>query len=54
MGKNNVKYTIEQVRDICNNNGYELLDDVYINSKTKINIQDNEGYKYYLILTNKT
>ena len=42
--KNNIKYTINEIRDYYKNYGYEFLDDEYINNKTKHNIKCPNGH----------
>lgn len=42
------KYDYNMVKDIFNKQGYELLSENYNNPREKLNIKDNEGYKYYL------
>jgi hypothetical protein len=51
MGKNNKKYTIEEVREIVESKGYELLSEEYVNSHTKMNFKDTGGYLYHNTLT---
>lgn len=41
-----LKFTLEEVKNICKNYGYELLEDEYINARTKMKIIDTEGYMY--------
>ena len=38
------KLTIEEVRDIVEGKGYELLSDEYVNKKAKLKIKDRDGY----------
>lgn len=52
MGKNNVKYTIEQVKGIIQNKGFALLSDDYVNSGSKLTLKDGEGYLYSTTLVN--
>ena len=47
--KNNIEYIKESVRQIA---GYTLLDDKYINNKTKMTAIDDDGYKYYFTFSN--
>jgi hypothetical protein len=58
MGKNNKKYTIEEVREIVESKGFELLSDEYVNNKTKLAFEDGEGYIYscnlYSFIKNKS
>lgn len=44
------KLTIEEVKEISRNRGLKLLDNIYINTKTKMTFQDINGYLYYLSL----
>lgn len=44
------KYDYSIVKDILKKQGYELLSEVYNNPREKLNIKDNNGYKYYLTL----
>lgn len=47
------RLTIEYVRDIVFEiAGYTLLDDVYVNNRTKMTAIDAHGYKYYFTLSN--
>lgn len=46
------KLTLEEVKEIAKNRGLELLDNIYINTKTKMTFKDNNGYLYYLSLDN--
>lgn len=46
------KLTIEEVKEIAKNKGLKLLDTTYINTKTKMTFKDNNGYLYYLSLSN--
>ena len=46
MGKKNTKYTLEQVRDMVQSKGFELISDEYVNYKTKMILKDEEGYYY--------
>jgi hypothetical protein len=41
-------YTIEEIREICNKNGYVLHDNEYKNCKTYMKFSDNDGYYYSL------
>ena len=47
MVTENIYVNIEEVNRNIKNWGYRCLDKVYINAKTKLNLIDNEGYKYY-------
>jgi hypothetical protein len=40
------KYTLKEAQDIVNSNGYLYIDDIYINCKSDIYLEDNLGYKY--------
>lgn len=51
MGKNNKKYTLEEVRIIAKENGFELISDEYINLHTKVKVMCNEGYLYSIRLS---
>lgn len=42
------KLTLEEVKEIYKSKGLDILDNVYKNTKTKINCVDSEGYKYAL------
>jgi hypothetical protein len=42
------KYTIEDVRELLQQYGFELADDIYVNTNTLINFKDGEGYLYSL------
>lgn len=44
MGKNNIRYTFEQVKEIVKSKGYELLSDEYVGNKTNLKIKDSDGY----------
>lgn len=47
------KHTIEEVKNIVYDiAGYIVVDDVYIDNKTKITAVDECGYKYYFALSN--
>lgn len=47
------KKTIDEVRNILKDEfGYYLIDDVYNNNHSKMNLIDDEGYKYYTALSN--
>lgn len=52
MGKR--KWTLEKVKNYCNELGYEVLDDIYINVSTKLTLKDKEGYLYSISLNNLT
>ena len=52
MGKR--KWTLEKVKNYCNELGYEILDDTYINVSTKLTLKDKEGYLYSISLNNLT
>lgn len=43
-----IKLDYSMVRDIFNKEGYELLSKNYNNANEKMDVRDNEGYKYYL------
>lgn len=45
------KLTIEKVKEIAKDRELELLDNIYINTKTKMTFKDNNGYLYYLSLS---
>jgi len=47
MGKNNKKYTYEEVKKIVEDLGYELISEKYVNNRNKLILKDKEGYKYY-------
>lgn len=47
MGKNNKKYTLDEVRIIVGDKGFELVSEEYVNNSTKLTLRDNEGYLYY-------
>ena len=47
MGKNNVKYTLEEVRKIVKEFGFELISEKYINNHQKLIMQDINGYLYF-------
>lgn len=40
--------TLEKIFKLAKDNGYNLISDTYINSKTKLIFDDNCGYKYSL------
>ena len=44
MGKNNIRYTFEQVKEIIEGKGYELLSDEYKGNKVNLKIRDTDGY----------
>jgi len=46
------KFTTEIVRYILKEEGFELIDNEYINSSTKLTLKDNEGYFYSTNLAN--
>lgn len=46
------KLTYQEVYEIFKENGYELLDKQYVNSNTKMNCVDGEGYKYCVSINN--
>lgn len=46
MGKKNVKYTLEEVREIVRSKGFELVSDEYVNCRDRLVYRDNEGYYY--------
>lgn len=48
LGRNK-KYTIEEVREIIEKLGYQLISDTWINANIKIVICDNVGYYYYVL-----
>jgi hypothetical protein len=41
-------YTLEEIKEICDKNGYILHEDIYKNCKTYMKFSDNEGYLYSL------
>ena len=43
MGKNNKKFTFEEVRNIFEENGCELLEDKYINNRTSMRFRCSCG-----------
>jgi len=47
MGKNNIKYTYEEVKIIIKEYGYELISKEYINSKINLTLRDIDGYLYF-------
>ena len=51
MGRNNAKFTYEYVKEYINNLGYELINNEYINNKTKLILKDYEGFYYCTILS---
>jgi len=51
MGKNNKKYTYEEVKKIIEDKGYALVSDKYLNNRTKLIFKDKEGYLYFSVLT---
>jgi hypothetical protein len=51
MGKNNKKYTYEEVKQYVENLGYLLISKEYINNKTNLIIQDSYGYLYSITLS---
>lgn len=50
MGKSNIKYTIDEVREIVESKGYKFLDNVYNGIRSHINVVDDCGYFYYTTL----
>lgn len=52
MGKNNKKYTLDEVRIIVGDKGFELVSEEYVNSHTKLTLKDNEGYYYQTTIDN--
>lgn len=46
------KYTIEYIRSKLLDRGYRLLDDVYLDVKSKLNVEDADGYKYHIEMSN--
>lgn len=52
MGKNNKKYTYEEVKKYIESLGYELISKNYKNNQTKLILKDIFGY-YYTISLNK-
>jgi len=46
------KLTYEEVYNIIESFGYILIDSIYLNNKSKMNIKDKDGYLYYTILDN--
>lgn len=47
------KHDIEYVRNLIYEiSGYILLDDAYVNNRTKMTAADEDGYKYYFTLDN--
>lgn len=52
MLKNQDKYNINNVRKILNDNGVILLDNEYIDVKTKMLCKDKDGYYIYIVLNN--
>ena len=47
-----IKYTTQEITEILKELGYKLLDNQYKNMKSKVNIVDDNGYKYYCALGN--
>lgn len=47
-----IKYTLKEIKKNLKTYGYELLDNKYENNRQKLNIRDNEGYLYYVQLSN--
>lgn len=47
MGKNNKRFTFDEVKHIFECNGYRLVSKEYVNSVTNLTIEDSEGYLYY-------
>jgi len=50
--KNSQKHTIQEVEEIINSLGYELLTKYYINNYQKLLIKDKDGYYYEVELNN--
>lgn len=50
--RNQDKYNIDNVRNLLKENNIKLLEDKYIDVKTKMLCLDNEGYYVYIILSN--
>ena len=44
------KFTIEEVREVVESKGYELLSEEYINNQSRLKIKDNYGYKFKISL----
>jgi hypothetical protein len=42
------QYSIDEIKEICDKNGYILQDNKYINCKTYMTFSDNDGYYYSL------
>nr|DAX85693.1 MAG TPA: Protein of unknown function (DUF723) [Caudoviricetes sp.] len=47
MFTKNIYVDLKQVEDNLDRWGYECLDNEYINAKTKLNLIDSKGYRYY-------
>jgi hypothetical protein len=45
-----IRYNYEEVKVIVENKGYILLSKEYINARTKVHIEDNQGYQFSITL----
>jgi len=54
LSNNNVTYTLEVIREIVRNKGFELLSEEYKDNKTKLTLRDSDGYLYYAPLVSFT
>ena len=53
MGKNNERHTIEYAKEFYKNHGLKLLEDVYVNGKTKMSAEImGTNYKTTVCLNN--
>ena len=47
------KFTLNEIKDRLNKKGFNLVNELeVVNTKTRVNVIDNEGYKYYSKLEN--
>lgn len=50
MGKNNKKYILDEVREIVDSKGFELISEEYVNNRKKLIVRDCNGYYYEILL----